>query len=86
MHTIYLLSQIKTPGIEFIFISAVLTFIPLCALAAGWVAAKTGKSFRSWFWISFPVPFLPLFVLLCLPEKEETLIAAPKDDLYDYLY
>lgn len=85
MHTIYLLSQTNATNVEFIFILSVFTFILLTALAAGWVANRLGKSFRFWFWISFPVPFLPLFVLLCLPEKEETLTTA-KDDLYDYLY
>lgn len=86
MQPIYLLSQITTTRVEFIFIAAVASFILLSALAAGWVAAKTGKSFRFWFWISFPIPFLPLFVLLCLPEAEEQPVAGPGDDLYDYLY
>jgi hypothetical protein len=32
------------------------------------------------------IPFFPLLVLLCFREKEESFIAAPKDDCYDHLH
>lgn len=81
-----LLSQTQTYSVEFIFLVPVFTFIVLFALTAGWVASNTGKSFRFWFGISFVIPFFPLLVLLCIREKEDQAIAAPKDDLYDHLY
>ena len=81
-----LLSLTQTYGVELIFLVSLFIFIVLFALAAGWVASTTGKSFRFWFGISFVIPFFPLLALLCLREKEDTLIVAPKEDLYDHLY
>jgi len=86
MYTTILLSLIKTNSVEFIFLVSLFMFIVLFALAAGWVAGNTGKSFRFWFWISFPVPFFPLLILLCIREKEDRFIVASKDDLYDHIY
>lgn len=86
MYAINLLSQTKTLGVEFIFMISLFTFILLFALVAGLVATKIGRSFRFWFWVSVPIPFIPLLVLLCLPENEEKAIVVPNDDLYDRLY
>lgn len=81
-----LLSLVQSYGVEFIFLVSLFIFIVLFALTAGWVASNIGKSFRFWFGISFMIPFFPLLVLLCFREKEESFIAAPKDDCYDHLY
>jgi hypothetical protein len=86
MYTINLLSLVKTNSVEFIFLVSLFMFIVLFALAAGWVATNTGKSFRFWFGISFLIPFFPLLILLCIREKEDQFIVAPKNDLYDHLY
>ena len=86
MYTTILLSLVQTYSVEFIFLVSLFIFIVLFALTAGWVASNTGKSFRFWFGISFAIPFFPLLVLLCLREKEDQVIVAPKEDLYDHLY
>ena len=86
MYATNLLSLTQTYSVEFIFLVSLFIFIVLFALAAGWVATNTGKSFRFWFGISFLIPFFPLLILLCIREKEDQFIVAPKDDLYDHLY
>ena len=86
MYTTILLSLALSYSVEFVFLVSLFIFIVLFALAAGWLASNTGKSFRFWFGISFLIPFFPLLVLLCIREKEDQFIVAPKDDLYDHLY
>jgi hypothetical protein len=35
---------------------------------AGMIARQLGRSYRFWFWISIPFPFIAHFILLSLPD------------------
>lgn len=50
--------------LSFIFLSL------LIAVATGWIAVKTGRSFGLWFFLSMLLPMIMLCVLICLPETD----------------
>ena len=56
---------------EIIFAPIVIAMLVGPQLIAGIYARQTGRSFKFWFWISFLIPFISLFILLSLPDKQE---------------
>lgn len=50
--------------LAFIFLSI------LIAIATGWIAVKTGRSFGLWFFLSMLLPMIVLCILICLPETD----------------
>ena len=50
--------------LSFIFLSI------LIAIATGWIAVKTGRSFGLWFFLSMLMPMIVLCILICLPETD----------------
>lgn len=56
---------------EFIFALPIL-FIPFVFPVIGGVMAKCfGRKFWVWFWLSVPLPFISLIILLSLPDKSK---------------
>lgn len=41
---------------------------------AGMIAQQFGRSYKFWFWISIPFPFIAHLILLSLPDLNKTII------------
>ena len=56
---------------EFLFALPIL-FIPLFfPLIGGLMAQCYGRKFWLWFWLSIPLPFISLIILLSLPDRSK---------------
>ncbi len=75
---------------ENFYVAAFIVLSLASALSSGWVAGRTGKNPRSWFWFSAGFPVIGLCILLCLREKPKkrvnALRAVENDELFDHLF
>jgi hypothetical protein len=63
-----------------------LIFLPLLLPAiAGYVAKQHGRSFWFWFLLSFPLPLISCFILVCLPDKSKQPIPVESQDIFKEL-
>jgi hypothetical protein len=49
----------------------ILLVVFMFPIIAGCMAKSFGRGFWPWFLISIPLPLIPCFVLLCLPDKSK---------------
>lgn len=66
--------------------------IPLCfPILGGLCAISFGRNFWVWFFISFFLPFVSCFIIVCLPNKRKKQTAGmarvvENEELYDHLF
>jgi hypothetical protein len=52
-----------------------LLLIPIALpFLAGMIARQFGRSYKLWFWISIPFPFVAHMILLCLPDLNKKIV------------
>lgn len=64
-----------------------LILIPLAfPIMAGLMALNFGRRFWPWFWISFLLPFISCFILLCLPDKRKKPLPVENEEVFEHLF
>jgi hypothetical protein len=75
---------------EIFYITAFIFLSLASAITSGWLAGRTGKNPRFWFWLSVALPVIGLCILLCLRKKPKgrinVLRAVKNDELFDHLF
>jgi len=61
---------------EFLFALPLFVLPIILPFIAGTIARNSGRNYRFWFCLAIPLPFIAHFILLSLPDKEQTTVQA----------
>ena len=59
---------------NFMFILSALFVMMVFPFAGACMAKNFGRSFWIWFWLSVPLPFITLIILISLPDKSKEIV------------
>ena len=60
---------------EFFFTLPLFVLPIVLPFIAGTIAKNSGRNYRFWFCLAIPLPFIAHFILLGLPDKNQTTVS-----------
>ena len=54
-------------------------------LMAGYTAKRFGRNFWFWFFLSFPLPLVSCFIVVCLPDKSSCEVPVEDEEIFKEL-